>query len=85
LNLKLQKADGQKKEITSFASLQEAKNALFSITAHYRLCQKFTGLYQTKKECFQYQIKECDGACIGAVLPQEYNERVHKFIDKSSF
>lgn len=85
LNLKLQKADGQKKEITSFASLQEAKNALFSITSHYRLCQKFTGLYQTKKECFQYQIKECDGACIGAVLPEEYNERVQKFIDKSSF
>jgi DNA polymerase-3 subunit epsilon len=85
LNLKLQKADGLKKEITSFASLQEAKNALFSITAHYRLCQKFTGLYQTKKECFQYQIKECDGACIGSVLPKEYNERVQKFIDKSSF
>jgi DNA polymerase-3 subunit epsilon len=85
LNLKLQKADGLKKEITSFASLQEAKNALFSITAHYRLCQKFTGLYQTKKECFQYQIKECDGACIGSVLPQGYNERVQKFIDKSSF
>jgi DNA polymerase-3 subunit epsilon len=85
LNLKLQKAGGQKKEITSFASLQEAKNGLFSITSYYRLCQKFTGLYQTKKECFQYQIKECDGACIGSVLPQEYNERVQKFIDKSSF
>lgn len=85
LNLKLQKADGQKKEITSFASLQEAKNALFGITSHYRLCQKFTGLYQTKKECFHYQIKECDGACMGAVLPKEYNERVQKFIDKSSF
>ena len=85
LNLKLQKADGQKKEITSFASLQEAKSGLFSITSHYRLCQKFTGLYQTKKECFQYQIKECDGACIGSVLPKEYNERVQKFIDKSSF
>jgi DNA polymerase-3 subunit epsilon len=85
LNLKLQKADSQKKEITSFASLQEAKNGLFRITSHYRLCQKFTGLYQTKKECFQYQIKECDGACIGAVLAEEYNERVQKFIDKSSF
>jgi DNA polymerase-3 subunit epsilon len=52
---------------------------------HYSLCRKFTGLYQTKKECFQYQIKECDGACIGAVLAEEYNERVHIFIDKSSF
>ena len=85
LNLKLQKADGRKKEITSFASIQEAKNALFRITAHYQLCQKLTGLYQTKKECFQYTIKECDGACIGTILPEEYNQRVQEFIDKNSF
>ena len=85
LNLKLQKADGRKKEITSFASLQEAKNALFRITAHYNLCQKYTGLYITKNECFQYKIKECDGACIGKIIPEEYNERVQEFIDKNSF
>jgi DNA polymerase III subunit epsilon len=85
LNLKLQKADGRKKEITSFASIQEAKNALFRITAHYNLCQKYTGLYVTKNECFQYKIKECDGACIGTILPEEYNERVQEFIDKNSF
>jgi DNA polymerase-3 subunit epsilon len=85
LNLKLQKADGRKKEITSFASIQEAKNALFRITAHYNLCQKYTGLYITKNECFQYKIKECDGACIGVILPEEYNERVQEFIDKNSF
>ena len=85
LNLKLQKADGRKKEITSFASIQEAKNALFRITAHYNLCQKYTGLYITKNECFQYKIKECDGACIGKILPEEYNLRVQEFIDKNSF
>ena len=85
LNLILQKADGRKKEITSYASIQEAKNALFRITSHYQLCQKFTGLYITKKECFQYKIKECDGACIGKILPEEYNQRVQEFIDKNSF
>jgi DNA polymerase-3 subunit epsilon len=85
LNLSLQKADGRKKEITSFASLQEAKNALFRITSHYHLCQKYTGLYITKNECFQYKIKECDGACIGKILPEEYNLRVLEFINKNSF
>jgi DNA polymerase III subunit epsilon len=85
LNLNLQKADGRKKEITSFASLQEAKNALFRITAHYHLCQKYTGLYITKNECFQYKIKECDGACIGKISPEQYNERVKEFIEKNSF
>ena len=85
LNLKLQKTDVLKKEITSFASIAEAKNFLFKITDHYHLCQKFTGLYQTKKECFQYTIKECDGACLGNVSPEEYNQRVQDFIDHNSF
>jgi DNA polymerase III subunit epsilon len=85
LNLKIQKTDGRRKEITSFTSLTEAKNAMFRITAHYKLCQKLTGLYIAKKECFQYKIKECDGACIGAVSVEEYNARVQEFITKNSF
>lgn len=84
-NLKLQKADGRKKEITSFTSLQEGKNALFRISTQYNLCQKLTGLYDTKKECFQYKIKECDGACIGIISPAEYNLRVQEFINTHSF
>ena len=85
INLKIQKADGRKKEITSFSSLQEAKNMLFRITSNFKLCQKLTGLYSTKKECFQYKIKECDGACIGQISTAEYNERVQQFIDEHSF
>ena len=85
LNLRLQKADGRKKEITSFTTLQEGKNALFRITEKYQLCQKLTGLYQTNTECFQYKIKECDGACIGKVTSKEYNMRVAHFIADNSF
>jgi DNA polymerase-3 subunit epsilon len=85
LNLKLQKTDGRRKEITSYGSLQEGKNALFFITDKYKLCQKLTGLYITKKECFQYKIKECDGACIGEISPEEYNARVQNFITDYSF
>lgn len=85
INLKLEKADGRKKEITSFASLQDGKNALFRFTAQYFLCQKLTGLYQTKNECFQYKIKECDGACTDEVSPEIYNLRVQQFISENSF
>ena len=85
LNLKLQKADGRKKEITSFSTLQEGKNALFRISADYHLCQKLTGLYETKAECFQYKIKECDGACTGKISAVVYNSRVQEFINKHSF
>ncbi|MBE0391628.1 DNA polymerase-3 subunit epsilon [Flavobacterium sp. 7E] len=85
LNLKLLKADGRKKEITSFTTLNEGKNVLFKITEKYKLCQKLTGLYESKAACFQYKIKECDGACIGEITPQEYNARVKDFITNSEF
>ncbi|OCB78603.1 exonuclease domain-containing protein [Flavobacterium crassostreae] len=85
LNLKLQKADGRKKEITSFTSLDEGKNLLFKITEKYHLCQKYTGLYQTKNACFAYTIKECDGACMGLLPPAEYNSRVTNFISHYAF
>ena len=49
------------------------------------MCQKLTGLYETKAECFQHKINECDGACIGKISPEEYNKRVQEFITKSSF
>ena len=59
--------------------------ALFRISAHYQLCQKLTGLYETKTNCFQHTINECDGACIGKITAAEYNERVQAFIEKNRF
>lgn len=85
LTLKLQKTDGRKKEITSYSNETEGKNALFRISHDYQLCQKLTGLYQTKEACFQYKIKECDGACVGKITATEYNERVQKFIFDHNF
>ncbi|MBC7523644.1 MAG: GIY-YIG nuclease family protein [Flavobacterium sp.] len=85
LNLKIEKTDGRKKEITAFTSLNEAKSALFRITTHYNLCQKLNGLFETKNDCFQFKIKECNGACIGKELAEIYNERVKEFIDDTSF
>ncbi|SHG18730.1 DNA polymerase-3 subunit epsilon [Flavobacterium fluvii] len=85
LNLKLQKADGRKKEIKSYTSQQEGKDALFRISSHYHLCQKLTGLYETKTHCFQHTINECDGACVGKISPSEYNQRVQAFIEKNLF
>jgi len=85
LSLSLQKTDLRKKEITSFASIQEGKSALFKITEKYNLCQKINGLYETQNACFQYKIKECDGACIGEISPEEYNSRVEEFIEACQF
>ncbi|MCX6172026.1 MAG: exonuclease domain-containing protein [Flavobacterium sp.] len=85
LALKINKADGRKKEITSFTTLQEGKNLLFKITSEHQLCQKINGLYETKNGCFQLKIKECQGACIGKETPESYNERVNEFIKGMKF
>ena len=80
-----QKVDGRKKEITSFTSLLEGKNYLFKITEKYNLCQKINGLYDTKNSCFQYDLKQCYGACIDKETPEEYNARVNQFIEENTF
>ena len=85
LNLKLQKSDGRKKEVKSYTSMQEGKDALYRITSQYQLCQKLTGLYETKTHSFQHTISECDGACIGKITAEEYNLRVQIFIEKNLF
>ncbi|RKS02486.1 exonuclease domain-containing protein [Flavobacterium sp. 102] len=85
LALKVQKADGRKKEITSFTSIQEGKNILHKITAEHHLCQKINGLYDTQNGCFQLKIKECNGACLNQEPTNEYNARVEEFIREMKF
>ncbi|MEC4003784.1 exonuclease domain-containing protein [Flavobacterium sp. SUN052] len=85
LSLQIQKADGRKKEITAYTTLQEGKNALFRITEKYNLCQKINGLFETQNGCFQHKIKECQGACLGIEAPETYNERVEEFINEMLF
>ena len=85
LNLKLLKADGRKKEITSYTTAQEGKNALFRITEKYNLCQKLNGLYETQNGCFQHKINECNGACLGKETPEIYNQRVEEFLAEMAF
>lgn len=83
--LKIEKADGRKKEITSFTTHQEGKNALFKITEKYQLCQKINGLYDSQKACFQYNVKQCLGACIEEESSEYYNQRVNDFIQNNQF
>ncbi|HQK39763.1 MAG TPA: exonuclease domain-containing protein [Flavobacterium alvei] len=85
LNLKLQKADRRKKELKSYTSQQEGKDALFRISSHYQLCPKLAGLHEIKTPCFQHTTNECDGTCVREIPLSEYNERVQAFIDKNLF
>ncbi len=85
MNLKIEKADGRKKAITTYTNSQQAKSSLFKITEEHQLCQKLTGLYETKNSCFLHSIKECHGACVQEEAPGPYNERVAGFLKKYSY
>jgi DNA polymerase III subunit epsilon len=71
--------------ITVFQSLPEAKKYLLSKVKQFKLCQKLTQLYPTQHECFNYQINECNGACVEKESAVEYNERVSNLINTLKF
>lgn len=85
INLKIEKADGRKKAITTFSNFQQAKSSIFRITDENKLCQKLTGLQSGGKSCFNYSLKECYGACINKESSKDYNVRVMAFLEKNSY
>ncbi|MFL2626618.1 MAG: exonuclease domain-containing protein [Flavobacteriaceae bacterium] len=85
INLKIQKIKGNQKPITTFANIQSGKSFMNKIVEKHNLCQKLCGLYKTKSSCFSHTIKECEGACIGKELVEDYNIKVNKIIKYYSF
>ena len=85
INLKIQKIKGNQKTITTFANIQSGKSFMNKIVEKHNLCQKLCGLYKTKSSCFSHTIKECEGACIGKELVEDYNIKVNKIIKYYSF
>src|SRR5690606_27675477 len=58
---------------------------LFHKVSKFNLCQKLCDLYKTNGACFDYQVHQCKGACIGLESPEEYNARVAEAIDSFTF
>ncbi|WP_335976210.1 exonuclease domain-containing protein [Gaetbulibacter jejuensis] len=85
INLTIDKADGRKNAITTFSNKQSAKHFIFKAIEEFQLCQKLSGVYPTKSNCFNYTIKQCSGACIQEEDVTDYNNRVKQLIDKNSY
>jgi DNA polymerase-3 subunit epsilon len=85
LNFKIAQVNGKEKPITTFTNLQSAKSFISKITEDHNLCQKLTGEYKTKGNCFNYTIKKCNGACTKEELPEDYNKRKQYIINSHSF
>lgn len=85
LRLAIERNDQEDIPLTTFNSLMSAKNHLFTLTEAFCLCQKLCGLFETNGSCFQYKLKQCNGACIGEESPEIYNKRVLLAIEPYHF
>jgi len=71
--------------IYTFKSKIEATNFLHAKVTEFELCQKLCGLYKTSNHCFQYDIKQCKGACILEESALSYNQRIELFKANAHF
>ncbi len=85
INLKIDITSSNEKPITTFSNMQSAKSFMFKIVEKHELCQKLTGLYPTRTNCFNYTIKSCFGACIKKEPAADYNKRVEDLIAQNSY
>ena len=58
-----------------FYSKNEARGYLAAVAKKYQLCEALLGLEKVDegKPCFAYQVKRCQGACIGKVSVEMHN------------
>lgn len=68
------------KPLIKFSSKGDAWNFLWEKVREFDLCPKLSGLQVSKGLCFQYQIGDCKGACMGIEKVKKYNKRVHNAI-----
>ncbi len=83
--LKLNKLIEGLNPVFTYGSMQEARDHLFSICEEFSLCQKLSGLYNSDGSCFQYQIHQCNGACMEKESPEDYNSRVKMAMENFHF
>lgn len=72
------------KPLIKFSSKGDAWNFLWEKVREFDLCPKLSGLQLSKGLCFQYQIGDCKGACMGVEKVKKYNKRVYAAIGSFS-
>ena len=85
INLKIDTADGRKKNITTFSNKQSGKQFLSKAVEDYALCPQLAGLETAKTGCSKHDIKACEGACEQEESPETYNLKVQELIAKNSY
>lgn len=75
----------QESPLASFGTKKEGASFLEVLASRYRLCRKLCELDGSKTSCFNYGIKQCNGACIQQESVEEYNERCNSVFKELNF
>jgi len=71
--------------LTAYGSRKEGIEHLYKLNEEFNLCLSLTYLNKSKGACFHYTLKQCNGACIGKELAEDYNKRVMKALSTFRF
>lgn len=59
-----------------YSNQTQARLALLAAAKTHALCLKMLGMEKRDGACFAYQLKRCNGACIGEESAQAFNKRL---------
>ena len=63
-----------------YATKSAANGALAGFVKDMVLCREMCGIGTGTVPCFEYQVRICEGACMGEELPEQYNVRAQQVI-----
>lgn len=69
------------KTLMRFANHAAAFHFLVEKSKQLNICPKMAGYQSAPAECFDYKIKECEGACIGKESIESHNQKIEQFIE----
>ncbi|MDQ3535572.1 MAG: hypothetical protein M3421_08100 [Bacteroidota bacterium] len=67
--------------ILSYKNMTDARAYLTKKVKEYNLCPKLCGLQKAPKECFDFLVHQCMGACTDKISFEEYNDKFIIAID----
>lgn len=65
-----------------YRTIYQAKKKLEEIGSTYKICEKLLGVDTNQEACFNYQLKKCDGACVGKIDKETHNNRLDEAFQK---
>ncbi len=71
--------------LMTFTSVQNGKKYLEYWLQEFGLCQRLCHLHKSSGACFNYTIKQCEGACVGEESSASYNNKVKELLHNLNF